>query len=182
MVDVVQVIGRLVLQVVEGILNVQAECNSVNLPADDLPPVLPHQLVKLHGREFTSIISTHLSHLKQFWTDEDISKLDIQHSDLLFAYRHEPTLRTALEGCDDQTSFEDGWKIVSDETRKFDILREFCGGIATVFPNTGTVESDFSVLGWEKDEYRQSLTDLSLEGIMQCKQFELLADLTYREC
>jgi len=37
-------------------------------------------------------------------------------------------------------------------------------------------------LGWEKDEYRQSLTDLSLEGIMQCKQFELLADLTYREC
>jgi len=108
--------------------------------------------------------------------------LHIQHSDLLFAYRHEPTLRTALEGCDDQTSFENGWKIVSDETRKFDILREFCGGIATVFPNTGTVESDFSVLGWEKDEYRQSLTDLSLEGIMQCKQFELLADLTYREC
>ena len=61
--------------------------------------------------------------------------------------------------------------------RKFDILRDFCGGIATIFLNTATVESDFSVLGWEKNEYRQSLTDLSLEGIMQCKQFELLSKL-----
>ena len=89
-------------------------------------------------------------------------------------------LRKALDSCNDQISFEDGWKIVSDETRKFDILRDFCGGIATIFHNTGTVESDFSVLGWKKDEYRQSLMDISLEGIMQCKQFELLADLIHQ--
>ena len=31
-----------------------------------------------------------------------------------------------------------------------------------------------SVLGWEKDEYRLLLSDLSLEGIMQSKQYELL--------
>ena len=43
-----------------------------------------------------------------------------------------------------------------------------------VFANTASVESDFSILGWEKDEYRLSLTDLSLEGIMQSKQHELL--------
>jgi hypothetical protein len=59
----------------------------------------------------------------------------------------------------------------------FDILRDFCGGIATIFPNTATVESDFSILGWEKDAFRQSLTDLSLEGILQCKQFEMLSGL-----
>ena len=47
-----------------------------------------------------------------------------------------------------------------------------------VFPNTTTIESDFSILGWEKDEYRKSLTDLSLDGIIQCKQFELLPSLT----
>ena len=74
------------------------------------------------------------------------------------------------------TSFEIGWSIV--EGKKFDVLRDFCGGIATVFPNTATVESDFSILGGEKDEYRKSLTDLSLEGIIQCKQFELLSSLT----
>ena len=41
----------------------------------------------------------------------------------------------------------------------------------------GLIESDFSILGWEKDEYRKSLTDLSLEGIIQCRQFELLSAL-----
>jgi hypothetical protein len=28
---------------------------------------------------------------------------------------------------------------------------EFYGGLASPFPNTATVESDFSVLKWEKD-------------------------------
>ena len=45
-----------------------------------------------------------------------------------------------------------------------------CWGLATTFPRTSTVESDFLVLGWEKDEYRTILSDLSLEGILQAKQ------------
>src|SRR5579859_1097224 len=63
------------------------------------------------------------------------------------------------------------WAIVEGQ---FEILRDFCGGIATVFPNTASVESDFSILGWEKDRYRLSITDLSLEGIMHC-QYEMLS-------
>ncbi len=57
------------------------------------------------------------------------------------------------------------------------MLREFSGGLATVFPNTASVESDFSVLKWEKDEYRQSLTDLSLEGILHSKQWAVIEGL-----
>jgi hypothetical protein len=45
---------------------------------------------------------------------------------------------------------------------------------------TATVESDFSVLSWEKDEHRKCLSDLALEGIMQSKQFELLSNLVGR--
>ena len=60
---------------------------------------------------------------------------------------------------------------------RFEILRDFCGGIATVFANTTSVESDFSILGWEKDKFRLSITDLSLEGIMHCKQYVALANL-----
>ena len=71
--------------------------------------------------------------------------------------------------------FKAGWAIVDG---KFSMLRDLCGGIATAFANTVSVESDFSILGWEKDEYRLSLTDLSLEGIMQFKQHELLKSLT----
>ena len=32
------------------------------------------------------------------------------------------------------------------------------------------MELDVLVLGWEKDEYRIMLSDLSLEGILQAKQ------------
>jgi hypothetical protein len=38
-------------------------------------------------------------------------------------------------------------------------------------------ESDFSVLKWEFDEYRSCLAELSLEGIMQCKQFNMLSSM-----
>lgn len=58
---------------------------------------------------------------------------------------------------------------------RFHILRDFNGGIATIFANTASVESDFSILDWEKDAFRLSITDLSLEGILQCKQYEMLS-------
>ena len=70
-------------------------------------------------------------------------------------------------------SFEEAWAIVKG---RFEILMDFCGGLASLFPNTSSVESDFSILSWEKDEYRLSMTDLSLEGIMHCKQYEQLSD------
>ena len=54
----------------------------------------------------------------------------------------------------------------------------FAGGIASMLPNTATVESDFSVIGAEKNMFRQSLTDFSLEGILHAKQFESLRSLS----
>ena len=57
------------------------------------------------------------------------------------------------------------------------MLQQFCGGLATAFPNTATVESDFSVIGWEKDDTRRDLTDFSLEGILHSKQFRELKKL-----
>ena len=69
-----------------------------------------------------------------------------------------------------------GWQLMKSQ---YASLQDFCEGIATVFANTTTVESDFSILGWEKDEYRMSLTNLFLEGILQCKQFKLLHSLGF---
>ena len=57
---------------------------------------------------------------------------------------------------------------------RFDRLKAFCRGPATVIPNTAMVEFDFSELGWEKDEYRM---DLSVEGVVQCKQFGIMSPL-----
>jgi hypothetical protein len=177
-VEIIQIIAKFILQVIDGILEIQAERNSANLPADDVPPVLPQQPVKIRGRDFSTIVSTHLDHLKRFWNQEEITMLESQYRRLVLLYQHDLTFKRALDQCDHNTSFEMSWGIVNQsEIGQFDILRYFCGGIATIFPNTATVESDFSVLGWEKDEFRQSLTDLSLEGILQCKQFEMLSGL-----
>jgi hypothetical protein len=46
---------------------------------------------------------------------------------------------------------------------------EFYGVIATLFPRTSTVESDFSILNWEKDAFHKSLLDFGLEGVLQAK-------------
>ena len=171
---IVNIVGIYVARVVDGITKIQAERNS---PTDQytIPPVLPHQLVQLRGAAFTTIVVKHLSQLQHSWTPEKIEQLEIQHRELRFEYQQNQVFAKALDACNYTTSFSSSWAIVGQG--RFDILRDFCGGIGTVFPNTATVESDFSILGWEKDEYRKSLTDLSLEGIMQCKQFELFSSL-----
>lgn len=46
------------------------------------------------------------------------------------------------------------------------------------YENTDTMENGFSCWMCEKDEFRMSLTDITLEGIMQCSQFERSASLT----
>jgi hypothetical protein len=48
-------------------------------------------------------------------------------------------------------------------------LRAFVGGLATLFANTTSVESDFLILKWEMDGNWTSSMHLSLEGIFQVK-------------
>jgi hypothetical protein len=60
---------------------------------------------------------------------------------------------------------------------RFEELVDFAGGLATIFPRTATVESDFSVIGWEKYIYRSALTDFSLEGWLHARQFDRLRRL-----
>ena len=83
-------------------------------------------------------------------------------------YHNEPALQSMIDGDAhiNIKSFEMAWAIVAG---RFEIWRDFCGGIAAMFANTASVESDFSILGWERDEYRLSMMDLSLEGVLHCK-------------
>ncbi|KAI9909699.1 hypothetical protein PsorP6_014648 [Peronosclerospora sorghi] len=57
----------------------------------------------------------------------------------------------------------------------------FLSGLATMFPNNATVEADFSLIGYEKDEYRNSLTEFSLEGILHAKPFDTLRALRRKQ-
>ena len=172
---VILAVGELAIGIVEGIVNIQAERDNNNNADEDVPVVLPHELVKISTSEYGNrVVDAHLAQLRYSWSEHDIAEIENQHRALCKAYRDESALRSALDACEkvDNLSFETAWAIVDG---RFDILRDFSGGIATVFANTASVESDFSILGWEKDVFRLSITDLSLEGILQCKQYEMLS-------
>ena len=145
---------------------------------EDLPPVLPHELVKLRTAEFgRTVVDRHLVQLRESWDEATIAQIEEQHRLLRVAYDRDATIKSALDNESSVHSFEADWALVEGFGLEVQVLRDFCGGIATVPANTATVESDFSILGWEKDEYRKCLSDLALEGIMHSKQFELLGNL-----
>ena len=92
------------------------------------------------------------------------------------SYQTEPGFKERVEKHDHLTWFNVGW----DEFKgRFQYLHQFCADLGCVFANTTTVESDFSsVLKWEMDNFRSSMAgNLTLEGVFQTKQRDLLAKL-----
>jgi len=173
--DVLASIGMFAMSIVQGIINIQAERNSCNEPTDkEAPLVMPSDLVHVQPvMFFRDILQPHNVHLiKANWDKDAIYEIEQQHRDFVKAYKYEPPGKTILDQHDHKTKFNDAWEALGI---RFATLRTFCGGLATLFPNSTSVESDFSVLKWEKDPYRNNLLDLSLEGVFQSKQFEALA-------
>jgi hypothetical protein len=105
--------------------------------------------------------------LEKRYSSVHIDTIADEHKQLLHAYRVEPVLKESINALSSQSAFKDGSSLLG---RRFANLFEFCGGIATLCPGTSTVESDFSVLRWEKDAFRKSLSDFGLEGVLQAKQ------------
>jgi len=77
-------------------------------------------------------------------------------------------LKDDIDSLSNSSSFKDGWSLLGAQ---FSNLMEYCGVIATLFPGTSTIESNFSILRWEKDLIRKHLSKFGLEGVMQAKQF-----------
>jgi len=71
-------------------------------------------------------------------------------------------------------SFGECW---SSLRSKFEHLQRFCGAIASIMPSTSSVESDFSLINWMNDPNLKSLSDLSLESLLHCKQHWKLRDM-----
>ena len=148
-----------------------AERDSSNQAGDALPPVVPKHLVKIDMRALVGVMNKHMDQLSYFYSDEAIECISTDFAELKQLYREDSQLKQAIDDCSDvSTSFTEAWALLSD---KCGHLREFCGGLASAFPNTASVESDFSVINWEKDDNRTSLTDFSLEGVV-CGEVNLV--------
>jgi hypothetical protein len=102
-----------------------------------------------------------------------VDELMIELKDFEGKYYWNTGFKSIVDNTNDRTSsFQDNWKSFQP---LFPKLVEFCGALASVFPGTSTVESHFSIIGWEKDDYCFNLTDMSLDGILHEKQSGTLA-------
>jgi hypothetical protein len=137
---VVKSIATCSVNLIAGLTNIVAERDSVNHAAESMPPALPHQLVKLRGREFADSILQQKDRLSVLQKMEHIER---DFESLRNAYDREPSLKQALDQCSSTTTFDQGWSFVQN---RFEHLNEFCGGLATAFPGTSSVESDFSIV------------------------------------
>ena len=139
----------------------------------DLPPVLPHALAKTRAGPFCEFIRVNKGRLQNAgWTEEDMEQISTDHQNLRVAYTSERQFKVALDQCTDaETGFEKGWALCNG---RFEKLKLFAGGLASMFPNTATVEADFSLIGVEKPSNRTSLADFSLEGVLHAKQLNKL--------
>jgi hypothetical protein len=143
-----------------------------NASIDGMPPCLPHELLALKPRDVVQLVLKFHDRLSVSLTQNSIDLIVDQHKKLLNAVSKEPRLQTALARHSEQIDFSDAWKTPSIKDR-FPELMEFCGGLVSPFPNTA-VESDFSILKWEKDLHRSNITPFSLEGILHCRQIRSL--------
>ncbi|RLN74758.1 hypothetical protein BBJ28_00016986 [Nothophytophthora sp. Chile5] len=169
---VVSAVAKMFVMVASGVNSIVAERNSDNTAAEEVPPVLPHQLVRINMPAFNSQVEQY--HDRLFLQHDPVA---VHHIGQKFVrlrrmYRTDELVRATLDkATDTHTSFAEGWIDLGPQLPR---LQQYCGDLTSAFPNTATVESDFSVLGWEKDEYRRSLTDFSLEGILHAKQYHKL--------
>jgi hypothetical protein len=83
-------------------------------------------------------------------------------------------VKSSINSFDDNAAYRDAWIGLHNT---YLLLEKFVGGLATIFPGTSTVESDFSVVKYEKNKNRMSLTDASLEGILHAKQYHRMHSL-----
>lgn len=164
--------AKLFVETPHGITQIAVEQDASNNAGSEIPPVLPEKLMRINLRAFTNMVAHQRRPLKIRMSESEIEEINVQFLSMKRAYREKPRFRDVVDACDDiKSDFAAGW-MAGAAADRFGFVCEFYGSLKRrIFQNTATVESDFSIIGWEKDVYRTRLTDFSLEVILDCKQF-----------
>jgi len=131
------------------------------------PPVMPAQLVHLHSKDFIhNILDPHCAHLSRFWSPNEIKDVEQDHMKLVKDYGIEIELKQNIDAQDHTTMFN----CTLDSMRgRYQALRYFSSCLVMSFANTTLIELNFSILKWENNWNRKTLTKLVLEGIFATK-------------
>ena len=133
---------------------------------------MPGDLLRVGSRQFTKYIEEQGDRLETHFQPSEVEEIETEFREFRkLPYREVRTVEL-LQSANDKP-FEEAWNILGE---RFQLLRKFVGALASIFPNTASVESDFSLINHEKNDRRTSLTNLSLEGVLQCKQFHELSN------
>ena len=164
-------IGSMLCKIVNGIYHSNPIRDRNNNPIyADPPACTPQEFVKLTVAEFAILLDKQKTRLMLPLSEQDIASIEDEFQLLRTSYRYqEPLLKLAIERLPLDATFKASWSI-SRLGGRFNHLKEFAGGLASPFPHTATVESDFSIVKYETDNVRGRLENYSLEGIMQCKE------------
>jgi hypothetical protein len=163
-----------ILELVEGNTAVVAERTEDNEAyIGAAPDVLPHQL-RILPRDFCVYLQRHRERLDYTFSNEEIETIGRQYKALYDSYHRRPDVKSSIDSFDDSAAYRDAWTGLQNT---YPLLERFVGVLATIFPGTMSVESDFSVVKYEKNKNRMSLTDASLEGILHAKQYRRMHSL-----
>jgi hypothetical protein len=138
-----------ILELVDGITAVVAERTEDNEACiDAAPDVLPHHLVRILPRDFCVYLQRHGERLDYTFSNEEIETTGRQHKTLYDSYHRQPDVKSSIDSFGDSASYRDVWIGLQNT---YPLLEIFVGGLSTIFPGTSTVESDFSVVKYEKN-------------------------------
>jgi len=179
--NVVARVGSAALDaVLEVDLSSEAEASD---GAPKLPPVLPHELAQLSGREFTELLQLHEGQLRTLYSDEDLDTVEQEYQALRRAVTRETELKAALAHCNEETSFKQAWTITKNQ---FPTLQAFAGGLASAYAGRDG-RCNKSLVGLalgaaSKDESGDDglgldVTDFVLEAALHARQFDAVAAL-----
>lgn len=158
----------------------QTEPDKTTAPSENhIPPILPSQIQSLRPRKLFDIIEMqrkrpllsyydyHLSLLNEAYKSFKRVNLSINVS-----YTH--TSPYASQGAH---MFK---RCCAPYVNRFPTFVQFLGGLATSFRGTPTVESDFWVINYEQNEFRSSLSLLTFDGILNCKELKKNENISHK--
>ena len=120
------------------------------------------------------LISNQKRRLTTTFNEQSITQIEDEFQDFKSIINRNNLIETIAVEDSSNYSFKETWNKVEIYNEKISNLKEFIGGLYTVFSGTSTVESDFSIIAYEKNDYRSQLSNLPLEGILHSKQYNLL--------
>ncbi|RLN96015.1 hypothetical protein BBJ28_00010451 [Nothophytophthora sp. Chile5] len=133
------------------------------------PSVMPIEVFEMGQEAFLKVLYEQEPRLRETFSDDEIKAIQSEYEEFVMAVKCEPILGGVLKKHGRETDVSFAWSCVNG---RFRTLQEFVGGLASVVPeiSAGTLAADLSWLNWEKPDYRQTMVDFALEGILHAKQ------------